>query len=617
MPPRSTVCWPGSPAATPMRSRTTGSRTTYRHARLLDHGRGDWAMTIARRYLYETADAIRLEALGACTWAPLAELVGKLSARSATTRCTSRSGSTRLARAGGESRRRLRRRARDAGPRCRDGLHATPRRAGTGRGGHPRLADARAGGVLASRRSRRRCGPSTCRSPRRPVRRSTAAKAMARRSAGCGASSRACAAATPERPGERGAGPTSRSPGHARASGTPAAPPPPTSRPSGRPSPRSWIRSCRWSRSSTSGWSATSPSPPTRSMSRCCRRTSAARRSSSSAAPVTERLGAFGRPVRVGLAVRDRRGPRTASRRPAGRPSRRPGSRRPRRIGDVRCPLCGSGAGRDGQPVRADPVPLALLLPGVPPAVRSHQAGLTVDGRRSARSASSAPARWARASPSSRSRPATSVRLYDAEPAAGDGAIDADPRRARPAGGAAGPATPMRSTTGSRARAARLRVVRRRSTISPGTRRWSSRPRSRTCRRSARSSRRSTRPRRPTRSSRPTQARCPWRRSRAATRRPGRVVGLHFFNPAPLMRLVEVVGAPATIRVHDRRPRALMSGGAGRRSGRADAPGFIVNRVNRPFTLEPLAALEAGEATIEAIDLAPCAPPATRWGRSS
>jgi ring-1,2-phenylacetyl-CoA epoxidase subunit PaaC len=50
----------------------------YRHARLLDHGRGDWAMTIARRYLYETADAVRLEALAGGAWAPLAELVGKL-----------------------------------------------------------------------------------------------------------------------------------------------------------------------------------------------------------------------------------------------------------------------------------------------------------------------------------------------------------------------------------------------------------------------------------------------------------------------------------------------------------------------------------------------------------
>jgi ring-1,2-phenylacetyl-CoA epoxidase subunit PaaC len=50
----------------------------YRHARLLDHGRGDWAMTIARRYLYETADAVRLEALVDGSWAPLAELCGKL-----------------------------------------------------------------------------------------------------------------------------------------------------------------------------------------------------------------------------------------------------------------------------------------------------------------------------------------------------------------------------------------------------------------------------------------------------------------------------------------------------------------------------------------------------------
>ena len=50
----------------------------YRHARLLDHGRGDWAMTIARRYLYETADSVRLAALTAASWPPLAELVGKL-----------------------------------------------------------------------------------------------------------------------------------------------------------------------------------------------------------------------------------------------------------------------------------------------------------------------------------------------------------------------------------------------------------------------------------------------------------------------------------------------------------------------------------------------------------
>jgi ring-1,2-phenylacetyl-CoA epoxidase subunit PaaC len=50
----------------------------FRHARLLDHGRGDWAMTIARRFLYETADAVRLEALVGGSWPPLAELCRKL-----------------------------------------------------------------------------------------------------------------------------------------------------------------------------------------------------------------------------------------------------------------------------------------------------------------------------------------------------------------------------------------------------------------------------------------------------------------------------------------------------------------------------------------------------------
>ena len=50
----------------------------YYHARLLDHPRGDWAQTIARRYLYDTADAIRLEALTGSSYRPLAELVGKI-----------------------------------------------------------------------------------------------------------------------------------------------------------------------------------------------------------------------------------------------------------------------------------------------------------------------------------------------------------------------------------------------------------------------------------------------------------------------------------------------------------------------------------------------------------
>jgi ring-1,2-phenylacetyl-CoA epoxidase subunit PaaC len=50
----------------------------YLHARLLDHPRGDWAQTIARRYLYDTADAVRLEALAGCTYWPLRDLVDKI-----------------------------------------------------------------------------------------------------------------------------------------------------------------------------------------------------------------------------------------------------------------------------------------------------------------------------------------------------------------------------------------------------------------------------------------------------------------------------------------------------------------------------------------------------------
>lgn len=79
----------------------------YRHARLLDHGRGDWAMTVARRYLYETADAVRLEALAVGTWAPLADLVGKIRREERYHLMHVEAWLNRLARADGEPRRRL------------------------------------------------------------------------------------------------------------------------------------------------------------------------------------------------------------------------------------------------------------------------------------------------------------------------------------------------------------------------------------------------------------------------------------------------------------------------------------------------------------------------------
>jgi ring-1,2-phenylacetyl-CoA epoxidase subunit PaaC len=50
----------------------------YLFARLLGHARHDWAFTIARRYLYETADAVRLSALERSSHAPLAQLVAKM-----------------------------------------------------------------------------------------------------------------------------------------------------------------------------------------------------------------------------------------------------------------------------------------------------------------------------------------------------------------------------------------------------------------------------------------------------------------------------------------------------------------------------------------------------------
>jgi len=50
----------------------------YRHSALVDHARNDWAFSIARRWLYETADAVRLAALKESAFKPLAEVVAKI-----------------------------------------------------------------------------------------------------------------------------------------------------------------------------------------------------------------------------------------------------------------------------------------------------------------------------------------------------------------------------------------------------------------------------------------------------------------------------------------------------------------------------------------------------------
>jgi len=90
----------------------------------------------------------------------------------------------------------------------------------------------------------------------------------------------------------------------------------------------------------------------------------------------------------------------------------------------------------------------------------------------------------------------------------------------------------------------------------------------------------------------------------AGARHPGRVIGLHFFNPAPVMRLVEVVQPSiAEGPVLDRAMR-LMTAWGKTPVRCTDAPGFIVNRVNRPYTLEALRMLEAGLADVERLDAA-------------
>lgn len=87
-----------------------------------------------------------------------------------------------------------------------------------------------------------------------------------------------------------------------------------------------------------------------------------------------------------------------------------------------------------------------------------------------------------------------------------------------------------------------------------------------------------------------------------ACQHPERVLGLHFFNPAPLMALVEVVPALQTD------PKLSAFAAEQMRAWRKapalaqDTPGFIVNRVARPFYSEALRILEEGVATAEDID---------------
>jgi 3-hydroxybutyryl-CoA dehydrogenase len=84
--------------------------------------------------------------------------------------------------------------------------------------------------------------------------------------------------------------------------------------------------------------------------------------------------------------------------------------------------------------------------------------------------------------------------------------------------------------------------------------------------------------------------------------RPDRVVGMHFFNPAPVMRLVEVIAAVQSAPEAVQRVRDLGEAMGKRVIDAADVAGFVVNRTNRPFGVEAMRSLEQRVADVETID---------------
>jgi len=90
----------------------------------------------------------------------------------------------------------------------------------------------------------------------------------------------------------------------------------------------------------------------------------------------------------------------------------------------------------------------------------------------------------------------------------------------------------------------------------------------------------------------------------AACARPNRVLGLHFFNPAPLMALVEIIPAIQTDEALIATSKELMLKWGKTPVIAKDTPGFIVNRVARPFYGEAIRILEEGIADMATIDWA-------------
>jgi len=90
----------------------------------------------------------------------------------------------------------------------------------------------------------------------------------------------------------------------------------------------------------------------------------------------------------------------------------------------------------------------------------------------------------------------------------------------------------------------------------------------------------------------------------SAVTRPGRVIGMHFMNPPPLMKLVEIIRGLATTDETFASTRALAERLGKTTVTSRDVPGFIVNRVLMPLLNEACFALYEGIGTVEDIDIA-------------
>ncbi len=90
----------------------------------------------------------------------------------------------------------------------------------------------------------------------------------------------------------------------------------------------------------------------------------------------------------------------------------------------------------------------------------------------------------------------------------------------------------------------------------------------------------------------------------SSLKKSGRFLGVHFFNPAPLMKLVEIIPGIATAPEVTIQTKELIKAWGKTIVSSKDTPGFIVNRVARPFYGESLRILEEGVADVPTIDWA-------------